>query len=37
VNRFDKSGSILLEYLTVPTQAAGLPYMASIIWPAESP
>jgi PAS domain-containing protein len=32
--RFDGSGTVDLEFLTFPTRAAGLPYMASIIWPA---
>jgi PAS domain S-box-containing protein len=32
--RFD-GGTAELEYLTFSTKAAGLPYMASIIWPAE--
>jgi PAS domain-containing protein len=33
--RFDGSGPVELEYLTFPTRAAGLPYMASVIWPVE--
>jgi PAS domain-containing protein len=33
--RFDGSGTVELEYLTFPTRAAGLPYMASVIWPVE--
>jgi len=32
--RFDGSGKVTLEYLTFSTRTAGLPYMASIIWPA---
>ena len=32
--RFD-GGRAELEYLTFSTRTAGLPYMASIIWPAE--
>ena len=32
--RFD-GGTAELEYLTFSTKTAGLPYMASIIWPAE--
>ena len=32
--RFD-GGTAELEYLTFSTKAAGLPYMASIIWSAE--
>jgi len=32
--RFDGSGEVTLEYLTFATHAAGLPYMASLIWPA---
>lgn len=34
VARFDGSGLITLEYLTFSTRTAGLPYMASVIWPA---
>jgi PAS domain-containing protein len=34
VERFDGSGAITLEYLTFSTRTAGLPYMASVIWPA---
>jgi PAS domain-containing protein len=34
--RFDGAGPIELEYLTFATRAAGLPYMASIVWPAET-
>jgi hypothetical protein len=36
VNRFDGSGEVELEYITFPTRAAGLPYMASFIWEAET-
>jgi PAS domain-containing protein len=32
--RFD-GGTAELEYLTFSTKTAGLPYMASILWPAE--
>ena len=32
--RFDGSGPVELEFVTFPTRAAGLPYMASLIWPA---
>ena len=32
--RFD-GGTAELEYLTFSTRTAGLPYMASVIWPAE--
>ena len=32
--RFD-GGRAELEYLTFETKTAGLPYMASVIWPAE--
>ena len=32
--RFD-GGQAELEYLTFSTRTAGLPYMASVIWPAE--
>jgi PAS domain S-box-containing protein len=32
--RFD-GGTAELEYLTFETKTAGLPYMASVIWPAE--
>ena len=32
--RFD-GGEAELEYLTFETKTAGLPYMASVIWPAE--
>jgi PAS domain-containing protein len=32
--RFD-GGQAELEYLTFTTKTAGLPYMASVIWPAE--
>lgn len=32
VDRFDGSGTIEVEYLTFATSAAGLPYMASLIW-----
>jgi PAS domain-containing protein len=35
VERFDGSGPIALEYVTFSTRTAGLPYMASVIWPAE--
>jgi len=35
VDRFDGSGTVLIAYLTFVTRAAGLPYMASIIWPAD--
>lgn len=31
--RLDGSGAIELEFVTFPTRAAGLPYMASVIWP----
>jgi PAS domain-containing protein len=34
VDRFDGSGTTEVEYVTFGTRAAGLPYMASIIWPA---
>src|ERR687887_1981253 len=33
--RFD-GGQAELEYLTFSTKTAGVPYMASVIWPAES-
>jgi PAS domain-containing protein len=33
--RFDGSGPIELEYVTFATRAAGLPYMASVIWKAD--
>ena len=36
VERFD-GGTIALEYLTFATRTAGLPYMASIVWPANEP
>lgn len=32
--RFD-GGTAELEYLTFETKTAGLPYMASVLWPAE--
>jgi PAS domain-containing protein len=32
--RFD-GGRATLEYVTFSTRTAGLPYMASVIWPAE--
>jgi len=35
VDRFDGSGTFEVEYVTFSTSTAGLPYMASIIWPAE--
>jgi hypothetical protein len=34
VERFD-GGVIELEYLSFATETAGLPYMGSVIWPAE--
>jgi len=34
VERFDGSGTMEVEYVTFSTTAAGLPYMASLIWPA---
>jgi len=34
VERFDGRDSIDVEYVTFSTSAAGLPYMASVIWPA---
>jgi PAS domain-containing protein len=34
VERFDGSGPIEVEYVTFATSTAGLPYMASLIWPA---
>jgi len=36
VERFDGGGAIEVEYVTFATRAAGLPYMASLIWPARS-
>ena len=33
--RFDGGGMVEVEYVTFETRAAGLPYMASLIWPAE--
>ena len=35
VERWD-GRPIALEYVTFATRTAGLPYMASVIWPAES-
>jgi PAS domain-containing protein len=35
VDRFDGSGTITLDYVTFSTRTAGLPYMASVIWPAQ--
>jgi PAS domain S-box-containing protein len=37
VERFDGGGTLLIEYVTFSTRAAGLPYMASLIWRAEEP
>jgi PAS domain-containing protein len=34
VERFDGSGPVTLDYVTFSTRTAGLPYMASVIWPA---
>jgi PAS domain-containing protein len=34
VERFDGGGAVEIEYVTFATRAAGLPYMASVIWPA---
>jgi PAS domain-containing protein len=33
--RFDGSGPIELNYTTFVTRTAGMPFMASVIWPAE--
>ena len=35
VERFDGSGPVTIEYVTFVTRTAGLPYMASVIWPAD--
>jgi PAS domain-containing protein len=35
VERFDGSGTLTIDYVTFMTRTAGLPYMASLIWPAE--
>ena len=37
VDRFDGSGQVTIEFITFQTRAAGLPYMASVIWPAADP
>ena len=37
VERFDGGGTVLIDYVTFSTRAAGLPYMASVIWPAADP
>ena len=34
VERFDGGGTIEVEFVTFATRSAGLPYMASLIWPA---
>ena len=34
--RFDGSGPIELNYTTFVTRTAGMPFMASVIWPAQS-
>ena len=34
VTKFDGSGTVTIGYVSFPTRAAGLPYMASVIWPA---
>ena len=36
VDRFDGGGQVTIEFITFQTRAAGLPYMASVIWPAPS-
>jgi PAS domain-containing protein len=33
--RFDGSGPIALNYTTFATRTAGMPFMASVIWPAD--
>jgi PAS domain S-box-containing protein len=33
--RFDGGGQVTVEYLTFATRTAGMPHMASVIWPAE--
>jgi PAS domain-containing protein len=33
--RFDGSGPIALNYTTFVTRTAGMPFMASVIWPAD--
>ena len=35
VNRFDGSGTIRVAYKTFVTKTAGMPFMASVIWPVE--
>jgi PAS domain-containing protein len=35
IDRFDGAGKVEIEYVTFQTRAAGLPYMASVIWPAR--
>ncbi len=37
VERFDGGGTVVIEYVTFSTRAAGLPYMASLIWRADEP
>jgi PAS domain-containing protein len=34
VERFGGTGRITLEYVTFATRTAGMPFMASVIWPA---
>jgi PAS domain-containing protein len=34
VDKFDGTGTVAIGYVSFPTRAAGLPYMASVIWPA---
>jgi PAS domain-containing protein len=34
--RFDGSGPIELNYTTFVTRTAGMPFMASVIWPADA-
>ena len=33
--RFDGSGPVALHYTTFATRTAGMPFMASVIWPVE--
>jgi len=35
VEKFDGSGSVELSYTTFLTRTAGMPFMASVIWPAD--
>jgi PAS domain-containing protein len=35
VNRFDGSGQVRVFYKTFATKTAGMPFMATVIWPAD--